>query len=409
MKCLVIHKYLPGQFEYLIRAILDNPNNEVLGIGQSFTPQLHTLFGLDIEIYYPVALVDHPLHDCLFSHAENMANALAVASILARLKNEGYVPDICFAHIGWGEVLYFKDIYPNVPLVGYCEFYYHALGVDADFDPNFPLTQNDIYKIRSANSTLLLSLTSIDIGISPTHWQKSLFPKEFQHKIKVIHEGLDLSELKPNSEAVFHIPDLIKLTSNDKVVTYATRNLEPYRGFHIFMRAIKGIFENQPDCKIVIAGGDDVSYSKPIRQGTYREKLSNELAIDNNRVHFVGRLPRSEYLKLLQITSAHIYLTIPFVLSWSMLEAMATGCPIVASDTPPVKEFIQHERNGLLVNFFSPEQITHSVIQLLNDSKLRRELGQKARHDVAHQVNNKAALRQYFSLINRLLHGDYIK
>lgn len=409
MKCLVIHKHLPGQFEHLIRAVLDNPNNEVLGIGQSFAPQLHTLFGLDIEIYYPVAIVDHPLHDCLYSHAENIGNGLAVANVLTRLKQEGYEPDICFAHLSWGEVIYFKDIYPDVPLVGYCEFYYHAIGVDADFDPNFPLTQTDFYKIRSANAALLLSLASIDVGISPTQWQKRLFPREFHQKIKVIHEGLDLSEFKPDSDAILQMPNGKSLSRNDKVVTYATRNLEPYRGFHVFMRSISGICDNQPDCHIVIAGGDDVSYGLPIRHGTYRENLINELGIESNRVHFVGKLPRADYLKLLQITSAHVYLTVPFVISWSMLEAMAMGCPIVASDTPPVKEFIQHERNGLLVDFFSPEEIAQSVIQLLNNLTLGKNLGDNARHHIIHEVNSKSAIRKYFNLINRLLHGDYKK
>lgn len=406
MKCLVIHKHLPGQFEHLIRALLDNPNNEVIGIGQSFAPQLHTLFGLDIEIYYPVAIVDHPLHDCLYLHSENIANGLAVANVLTRLKQEGYVPDICFAHISWGEVIYFKDIYPDVPLVGYCEFYYHAVGADADFDPNFQLTQNDIYKIRSANAALLLSLASIDVGISPTQWQKSLFPREFQQKIKVIHEGLDISEFRPDSDAILEMPNGKVLSRNDKVVTYATRNLEPYRGFHVFMRSITGICDNQPDCHIVIAGGDDVAYGLPIRHGTYRENLVNELGIDSKRVHFVGKLPRADYLKLLQLTSAHIYLTVPFVISWSMLEAMAMGCPIVASDTPPVKEFLQHERNGLLVDFFSPEEITQSVIQLLNNMKLGKKLGENARHHITHEVNCKSAIKKYFKLINRLLHFD---
>ena len=409
MKCLVIHKHLPGQFEHLIRAILDNPNNEVFGIGQSFSPQLHTLFGLDIEIYYPLAIVDHPLHDCLYSHADNLGNGLAVANVLTRLKQEGYVPDICIAHISWGEVIYFKDIYPDVPLIGYCEFYYHAIGVDADFDPNFPLTQHDIYKIRSANAALLLSLANIDVGISPTQWQKRLFPREFHHKIKVIHEGLDLSEFKPNADAILQLPNGQILSHNDKVVSYATRNLEPYRGFHVFMRSISSICANQPDCHIVIAGGDDVAYGLPIRHGTYRQNLINELGIDSNRIHFVGKLPRADYLNLLQITSAHVYLTVPFVISWSMLEAMAMGCPIVASDTPPVKEFLQHERNGLLVDFFSPEEITQSVIQLLNNLKLGEILGENARHHIIHEVNSKSAIRKYFSLINRLLHGDYKK
>ncbi|MFM8442014.1 MAG: glycosyltransferase [Methylococcus sp.] len=402
----MIHKHLPGQFEHLIRAVLDNPNNEVLGIGQSFAPQLHTLFGLDVEIYYPVSIVDHALHDCLYSHAENIGNGLAVANVLTRLKQDGYAPDICFAHIAWGEVLYFKDIYPDVPLVGYCEFYYHAVGVDADFDPNFPLTQNDTYKIRSANAALLLSLASIDVGISPTQWQKSLFPKEFHHKIRVIHEGLDLSEFKLESDATLQIPNGVSLSRKDRVVTYATRNLEPYRGFHVFMRAISEICEKQPNCHIVIAGGDDISYGQPIRHGTYREHLLSDLGIDSSRVHFMGRLPRSDYLKLLYVTSAHIYLTVPFVLSWSMLEAMAMGCPIVASDTPPVREFLQHERNALLVDFFSPEEIAQSVIQLLDDAKLSKQLGDNARHDAIHGANSKIAIRKYFNLINRLLHGE---
>ena len=216
--------------------------------------------------------------------------------------------------------MYVKDVYPNTKLINYFEFFYHGNGADTNFDPEFPNSLDDVLRIRTKNSINLLSLQASGAGVSPTQWQKSLYPSEFQPKISVIHEGVNIDIAKPNSEALFTLPNRRKLTTKDKVVTYVARNLEPYRGFHQFMRALPEICQRQPDCHVLIVGGDDISYGRKLDSGlNYREKLLQEISFDQNRVHFFGKLSYTDYLSVLQISSAHVYLTVPFVLSWSML------------------------------------------------------------------------------------------
>jgi glycosyltransferase involved in cell wall biosynthesis len=406
MKLLFIHKNLPGQFEHLIRSLILDRRHEVVCICQNFTPQQYPLFGLRVETYNKPAPSEGALPGFLFSSEESVGNGLAVAGKLTELSLSGFVPDIAIAHLGWGESLYFKDIYPNTPLVGYCEFYYHARGVDADFDPEFPLALNDIFRIRTANATKLLGLVGMDIGVSPTQWQRSLFPPEFQRKIMVIHEGVDIERIKPDPSAVLHLPNGVTLSREQPVVTYATRNLEPYRGFHIFIRAVAELCRRRRDCHIVIAGGDEVSYSAFSHRETYREKMLREVEIDPDRVHFVGRLPFDDYLKLLQISSAHIYLTVPFVLSWSLLEAMAAGCVIIGSDTAPVREVVKHGYNGLLADFFSPKEIADRVERVLDHPSREQALGLQARADIFNSFDVAQSVHRYRELIDRLLSNN---
>jgi glycosyltransferase involved in cell wall biosynthesis len=406
MKFLFIHKNLPGQFEHLIQSLIVDRRNEVVCVCQDFTPQQYPLFGLRVETYSKATPSGAALSGFLSSSEESVGNGLAVASKLAELNRSGFVPDIAIAHLGWGESLYFKDIYPNTPLVGYCEFYYHARGVDADFDPEFPLTLNDVFRIRTANATKLLGLVGMDIGVSPTQWQRSLFPPEFQRKIMIIHEGVDTARIKPDPRAVLHLPNGLKLSREQPVVTYATRNLEPYRGFHIFIRAAAELCRRRRDCHIVIAGGDEVSYSAFSHRETYREKMLREVEIDPGRVHFVGRLPFNDYLRLLQVSSAHVYLTVPFVLSWSLLEAMAAGCVVIGSDTAPVREVLRHGYNGLLADFFSPREIADRVERVLDHPTREQALGLQARAEVLESFNVAQSVCRYRELIDRLLSNN---
>ncbi len=406
MRLLFIHKNLPGQFEHLIQALARDSRNEIVGICQEFKPQQYRFSGLRVETYRGGGNLGGLSSEYLYSSEQAIANGLAVAGKLTDLKREGFVPDIALAHLGWGESLYFKDIFPHTPLVGYCEFYYHARGVDADFDPDFPLSLSDTFRIRTANATKLLGLVGIDIGVSPTEWQRSLFPPEFQRKITVIHDGVDTSRIKPEPNVVFRLPNGTLLTRDQPIITYATRNLEPYRGFHVFMRAVAEIAKRRQDCQFVIAGGDEVSYSAhPMTVETYREKMLRELGsgIDARRVHFVGQLPFEEYLKLLQVSSVHVYLTVPFVLSWSLVEAMSTGCVIVGSDTAPVRELLKHGSNGLLVDFFSPREIADMVDRVLDQPSHNRELGIQARADIRRRFDISQAVRRYADLIDGVL------
>ena len=379
---LFIHQNFPGQYLHLVRHFARNPANTVYFISQ---PNQNWIEGVIKLVYYPdmAAVVQCHAYSVEFDSA--MRHGAAVARCLEMLKRQGVRPDIILGHSGWGETLFVKDVYPDVPLVAYFEYYYEAQGADADFDPEFQLVTPDPMQLRARNATNLLSWAAADWGNTPTRWQHSLYPAAMQPKISVIHEGIDTDLVQPDPTAWLAIgPDKRVLRAGDEVITYVSRNLEPYRGFHIFMRALPEILRRRPHAQVVIVGGDSVSYGVPLPDGrTYRQMMLQELGarLDLGRVHFLGHVEYELYLRLLQISAVHVYLTYPFVLSWSFVEAMAAGCALVTSATPPVLEVVEDSRNALLVDFHSPGAVAERTIALLEDRERAKALGAAARQD----------------------------
>jgi glycosyltransferase involved in cell wall biosynthesis len=294
------------------------------------------------------------------------------------------------AHPGWGETLPLRTIFPNARILLYCEFFYGTHGRDVGFDPEFPATGADgNVALHLKNASTLLALADCDVGISPTDWQRSTFPQEYQQKITTIHEGIAVDLVKPNPHAVLRLPSGHKLRQTNEVVTFVARNLEPLRGYHIFMRALPRIMSERPRAEIVIVGGDGVSYgASPPPGTTWKSIFFDEVAgqIDIERVHFAGRLPYADYLGALQISSAHIYLTYPFVLSWSLLEALSIGCVVIGSNTGPVREVL-NSKNSLLVPFFDIEQIAERVVEVLANPNQFRPLRARARQTILEQYD----------------------
>ncbi|MGH8602474.1 MAG: glycosyltransferase family 4 protein [Gammaproteobacteria bacterium] len=402
MKALFIHQNFPGQFKHLACHMATDPANQIVAVMREYAPGLkdaaYDRFAR--QAYRPARAPTPNIHHYVYNIEASVLNGQAVARLLHGLKRKGFTPDVTFAHVGWGEALYFKDVFPDRPLIGYCEFYYRARSVDADFDPEFPITEDDHLRIRTRNAVTLLSLDACDKGVSPTNWQKGLFPREYQNKIALIHDGIDVDTAVPNPRATFTLRNGLVLQKDMEIVTFTARNLEPYRGFHVFMRAVEQICRRRPNCHVVISGGDDVSYSARLpEQQTYREKMLGEVSIDPNRVHFIGFLPYADHLNLLQVSTAHVYLTVPFVLSWSLMEAMATECVVIGSDTPPVREVLHHGKNGLLVDFFSPEAIADAVDAAFSHPRRMAHLGAAARRSVAKKYHVNDALVEYRELI----------
>ncbi|MFO0121621.1 MAG: glycosyltransferase [Inhella sp.] len=296
----------------------------------------------------------------------------AVARILLQLKTKGWAPDTILAHPGWGDPLYAKDVFPDARLVHYCEWFYNSEGADIGFDPEFPASFDDRTRIRSWNALHLLNLNNCDVGISPTHWQKAQHPKAYLDKIVVAHEGIDTENLGPDPNAVFKTPSGEVLWANDPnkpVITYVARNLEPYRGFHTFMRALPAVQKAQRNAHVLIVGGDNVSYgSQPKGAKCWKDKMLAEVGshLDPTRTHFLGKVPYADYKRVLQVSSEHVYLTYPFVLSWSCLEAMATGCLMVAGDTAPVREVLSDGRSGRLVSTTSSSLVAAALREALD-------------------------------------------
>jgi glycosyltransferase involved in cell wall biosynthesis len=329
--------------------------------------------GVQNIVYQPHRSISQTQHHYLFDTEAGLLNAQAVTRVALDLKESGFTPDVMLGHNGWGEIWFLKDVFPNTPLIGYFEFFYRFLGADVGFDPNDQIIPDTAPRVRTKNLGNLIGLDAVDIGQTPTEWQRSLYPSVYQPKLNVTHEGINTQIVLPEANARLTIPELgINLTREDEVLTYVARNLEPHRGFPEFMRSLPAILEQRPNAQVLIVGGDDVSYGPRLAEGqSYRQKMLAELgsSLDLSRVHFLGKLPYSTYLKVLQISRVHVYLTFPFVLSWSMLESMAAGCLLVASKTAPVEEVVRDGENGFLVDFFSDGAISGRVVEALAAGK----------------------------------------
>lgn len=315
---------------------------------------------------------------------DSVLQGQAVYRALDKLKSDGFYPDVVYGHSGWGAPLFIKDIFPKSRLLCYFEWFYHSSGSDVGFDPDEPVSIDDRLRIRIKNTPILTDLYSCDAGLCPTAWQWSQFPAEYQTKIKVLHDGVDTAYFSPLPDEKLILPE-IKLDLSDvkEIVTYVSRGLEPYRGFPQFMEAISLLHKRRKKCHVVVVGEDRVAYGKRLPDGkTYKRAMLDKYDFDLSRLHFTGRLPYAQYLKVLRASSVHVYLTRPFVLSWSMMEAMSTGCLIVASDTQPVKEVIKNGINGLLVNFFDIEQITDHIEDALDHADEMRVIRRNARQTI---------------------------
>jgi glycosyltransferase involved in cell wall biosynthesis len=393
MRFLFVHQNFPGQYRHLAPE-LARRGHHVVAVGEkrNLLRPGSMLPGVDTHGYELPAL-EAPPPPLQSSVQSAIHRGRTVAQGVATLARSGFRPDVVCAHIGWGEALFLKDVLPNAKLLLYSEFFYRARGSDVGFDPEFPPTAERILRLRVKNAPLLMSLDAADWGITPTHWQQRQFPDVYAQRMSVIHEGVDTDAVTPDPAASFRVPGTdVTLSREDEVVTYVSRNLEPYRGFHVFMRAVPEIQRRRPKAKIVIVGGDDVSYSAKLPPGeTYRARALRELEgrIDLSRVFMTGRIPYVDYLALLRISSAHVYLTYPFVLSWSMLEAMAAGCLVVGSRTPPVQEVIRHGQNGFLANFFSPAEIAEQVEAALARPERMEPLREAARRTVVERYDLK--------------------
>jgi glycosyltransferase involved in cell wall biosynthesis len=407
MKILFVHQNFPGQYLHLARHLGAIEGNKVVCIAQRAGTNLP---GVRKIVYKPQRKVTQGQHHYLRETEAHVLNAQSVARVALDLKKSGFVPDVILAHNGWGELWYLKDVFPQTPLIGYFEFFYHLHGADVGFDPQYPSTFDHGPRIRTKNLGNLLALDAVDYGQTPTKWQKSLYPKEYQSKLHIMHEGIDTQLVAPAKTTRFTIPKTgITLTSDDEVVTYVARNLEPYRGFPSFMRSLPAILAQRPNAHVLVVGGDETSYGAPAPDGkTFRALMLEELGdgIDLKRVHFLGKVPYAAFLKILQISTVHVYLTYPFVLSWSMLEAMSAGCVVVGSRTAPVEEVIRDGENGLLVDMFAPNDISSRLMEVLGNREAYVAISHNARRTIVENYDLKTiCLPAQLRLLNMAIRG----
>lgn len=357
MKVLFVHQNFPGQFLHLAPALAARGHD-----CRALTDANGRASPIPVIRYRHAApRVDPAATRLGRSYAQMSDRGVTVARAARLLRDrEGYVPDVIVGHSGWGETLFLKQVWPGARLIVYSEFYYAGqgrdVGFDAEFDDPSPAARFDAGLIAQARAAHLgQALLHADQGLAPTRWQADALPPALRDRVAVIFDGVDTDVVRPDPSAALTLPDGTVIRAGDEVLSFVNRNLEPYRGFHILMRALPEVLAARPQARAVIVGGDAVSYGRaPPGGGSWRDRMLAELGdrLDLTRVHFTGRLPYADFLRLMQVTRVHAYLTYPFVLSWSAVEALAAGALVVASRTPPVEEVIRHGENGLLVDFF---------------------------------------------------------
>lgn len=393
-RILFLHPNFPAQFRHLATALGKDNNYQVVFVTNRDEGQIP---GVEKVLYNPSRQVAAQTH----YYIRNLENAVlcgqAVYRVANKLKNQGFVPDIVYSHSGWGPALFMKDLFPQAELLCYFEWFYHAHGSDADFDPCEPITADDECRIRVKNAPILIDLYGCDRGLCPTKWQRQQFPPEYHSKLTVFHDGVDTKYFCPQPGAKLNLPRInLDLSHVEELITYVGRGMEPYRGFPQFMEAVALIQQRRPNTHVVVVGEDRVAYGKNLPEGqTYKQLMLDKLDLDLSRLHFTGRLPYSEYLQVLQASSIHIYLTRPFVLSWSMLEAMSTGCLLLASKTLPVLEVIEDGVNGLLVDFFSPQEIAQKVDEVLDNPGDTQGMRDQARDTIIRNYDLATLLPQH--------------
>ncbi|MBL6457684.1 glycosyltransferase family 4 protein [Belnapia sp. T6] len=407
MRVLFVHQNFPAQYRHVAQALAQRPGVQVIGLGENPAEALPGVRHLRYKPPHPGAKETHR-YVRRFETAVYRGQQTARAAL--NLKERGFTPDIVCCHPGWGEGLFLRDVWPETKLLYYWEFYYHATGADVGFDPPGEISMDDACRVRILNANHLVSLQVADWGQTPTRWQASRFPAWARERISVVHEGVDTQAIRRRRGVELTLPDGCQLTEGDEVVTFVARGLEPYRGFHTFMRSLPEILARRPSAQIVMVGGDDPHYgSKPAGAETWRALLLAELGdkLDMARVHFTGKVPHGTLLDLLSLSMAHVYLTYPFVLSWSMLESMALGCLVIGSATAPVQEVIEHGKNGLLVDFFSPDQVADAVVRALADPAAHAPLREAARRTAVERYDLKdVCLPQHLAMIEAVAAGQ---
>ena len=403
MNILFLHPNFPAQFLHLAMHFAREEGNRVFFLTKETNGS--QLRNVTVGIYKHSRETTEGIHHYVKPFEAAVLEGQAVARGMADLAQQtDFVPDVIVGHTGWGSTLFTKEVYPKVPVVGYFEWYYRAFGSDVGYWPDEKVSENDQMRIRCMNATALLAYQTCDACYSPTEWQRSQFPDFMREQLSVAHEGVDTEFIRPQPGRKLVLPKVgLDLSEAEEVVTYLSRGFEPYRGFPQFMEAVRILLARRPNCHVVIAGVDRSCYAPAPKGTTWKEIEEKRGGYDKGRVHFTGHLTREEYQMFLQSSTVHVYLTRPFVLSWSMVEAMSAGCALVASKTPPVEEFAEDGVNALLANFRAPAHIAMRIEEALEDAALRKRLGKAARETILERLDKRDCLRRQLNLIYGVL------
>jgi len=393
MNILFVHQNFPAQFKFLAPQ-LSKLGYNVYALKSGADEEEKLLHGVRYIYYKNQRSSTENIHPWVSDFETKVIRAESCYRRAIKLKESGFQPDLIISHHGWGESTFLDMVWPSTNFALYSEFYYYSDKLDVIFDPEFPISDIEFPpKIRIKNLTNTLHFQFANAGISPTKFQADSFPPGFRDKITVIHDGIDTRVLTPDRSISFYINEKIKIDNQSEIITFVNRNLEPYRGYHSFMRSISSVLNSRKNTRVLIIGGDDNGYGAAPPEGlTWKQIFINEVRGDFtddawSRVHFLGRVNYQIFISVLRLSTVHVYFTYPFVLSWSLLEAMSLSCCVLASDTEPVREVISNNKNGLLVDFFDYEQIGKKISYLLDNPKERERLSINARNHIIHNYD----------------------
>ncbi len=410
MNIVFIHNNFPAQFKHLATFFAKDSNNKVLFLVDNIRADIN-IPGVTILHVKPNKKIfpdngEGLQHELILQ--KNVNSSKRYAKVLYKIRKEGFIPDIIYGHPGWGLELFVQDIFPESLYVCFFEWYYTK---EADYTfvtRGKTRPPSDFINGRLRNLCQLNALANCDVGFTPTKFQQKQYPQIFHSKLNVLHDGIDIDYFSPKKNEKFKISQL-DLSGAKEILTYATRGLEPYRGFPQFYHSLPKVLAARPDCHVVIVGNDQVNYGAKPKDGIgFREKLCNSLPLEWSRVHFLDFLPYDDYRSLLRASSVHVYLTMPFVLSWSMLEAMSCGCLLVASETEPVCEIAKNNKNALLTDFWDHNKISETIIYALSNKKKLTSLQKAARNKITQEYDLKKVLPKCLSILLNALEAKKI-
>ncbi|HJT21647.1 MAG TPA: glycosyltransferase [Nitrospira sp.] len=393
MQLLFVHPNFPGQFGPLLSRLTTRPDLDCVFFSTNATGMRD---GVRCIPFTPRGGARQTTHFCsrTFENAVWSAHAVYEACEKAQLN-----PDVVIGHSGFGTTAFLQELY-DCPIINLFEYYYHTRDSDMDFRPDFPSPPIAKLRAHARNAMILMDLQACAAGYAPTAWQKSLFPPEYQSKIEVMHDGIDTEfwQRRPVPRRIGNeiIPDDVR------IVTYVARGLESMRGFDIFVRVANRIAKEMSNVLFAVVGSDRVCYGNDlshIKTKTFREHVIQTEQPDLSRFRFLETIPKTQLVDILSLSDLHIYLTVPFVLSWSLLNAMACECTVLASDVAPVREVIEHERTGLLRDFFDVEGLTDQALNVLRDPMQYRDLGQAGRAVMEQEYSLEKIVSQFLALL----------
>jgi glycosyltransferase involved in cell wall biosynthesis len=400
MHILFVHQNFPAQFGHIARYLIQEHGYRCTFVSRK---PAGTTDGIRRIQYQPVGGATQQTHYCTRSFENAVAHCHGVFEACRQYTDEP--PELIVGHSGFGSTLFLRELY-EAPIINYFEYYYRPHGSDLVFRPEFPPRRLDVLRSYCRNATLLLDLENCDAGYCPTHWQRGCLPQTYKHKVEVIFDGVDAALWRRHNNVPREI-EARRIDADTRIVTYVARGMEAMRGFDIFMKVAKRIYTEMPDVMFVVVGADRVAYGgdlKYISEKSFRDHVFKQDDYNLSKFIFPGRIPPERLARLLSISDLHIYLTVPFVLSWSLFDALACGCTVVASNTAPVQELISHEQNGLLADFYDVEGLADLALRVLRDPPAHRPLAEAGQALIEEKYTLEKTLPRMLELYQRVLH-----